>query len=69
MFVRGKVNQTFDGIGNVGTPCAAIGRYWRGIGVNHLRLHVERRDLVDAAHGDRKISRANEGAHHAVVGP
>ena len=68
MLVRGKVNQAFDGIGDIRTPSAAIGRYWRGVGVNHLRLHVERRDLVDTAHGDRKISRTNEGAHHAVVG-
>ena len=69
MFVRCKVDQSLYGIGNIRTACAAIGRYRGCIGVNHLRLHVQSRDLVNTPHGDRQISSANESAHHAVVGP
>ena len=67
MRMRCKIDQAFNGIGNVGTPGTPVSGNRHRVGKHHLGLHVKRGYFVDAAHGDTQVLGADEGAEVAVV--
>ena len=68
MLVRGLVDQQLDGAGDVGATGAAIGRDLRRIAVGDAAVAVERRNAVDATHGDAQAAAAYHRAKGRGVG-
>ena len=68
VLARGVIHQPLDGVGDVGTPGAAVRGHRRRVGVREARAGVQGGNAVHAAHRDREVAGGDEGAEGRAVG-